>query len=57
LGYGDETVDLTDATGRLPDRRLSVDRSGVFGKGLSKALGQPSVAIGLGADFKLDTTK
>jgi hypothetical protein len=57
LGYGDETVVLTDATGVLPSKRVEVDRSGVFGNGLSKALGQPAVTIGLNADFKLDTGK
>lgn len=55
LGYGDETVALTDATGVLPPRRVDVSRSGVFGEGLSKTLGQPAVTIGLSADFKLDT--
>lgn len=54
LGYGDETVRLTDATGANPDRTLDVRRSGVFGSGLSKALGSPQVTLGLGADFKLD---
>jgi hypothetical protein len=57
MGYGDETVDLTDATGVLPAKRVDVDRSGVFGSGVSKALGQPAVTIGLNADFKLDTGK
>jgi hypothetical protein len=55
LGYGNETVVLTDATGANPDRRLDVHRSGVFGSGLSRALGSPQVTLGLGADFQLDT--
>lgn len=57
LGYGDETVLLTDATGVRPDERLDVHRSGVFGSGLSKALGSPQVTLGLGVDFKLDTAR
>jgi hypothetical protein len=57
LGYGDETVVLTDPTGVLPARRADVDRSGVFGGGLSKTLGQPAVTIGINADFKLDTSR
>lgn len=55
LGYGDETVVLTDSAGEKPDRRLDVRRSGVFGAGLSRALGSPQVTVGVGADFKLDT--
>ena len=57
VGYGDETVVLTDSTGVLPPRRVDVNRSGVFGSGLSKALGSPQVTLGLGADFKLDTSR
>jgi hypothetical protein len=57
VGYGDETVVLTDSTGTLPRRRVDVNRSGVFGSGLSKALGSPQVTLGLGADFKLDTSR
>ncbi len=57
LGYGDETVVLTDSAGARPTQRLDVDRSGVFGSGLSRALGSPQVTLGLGLDFKLDTAK
>lgn len=57
LGYGDETVVLTDSTGALPPRRIDVSRSGVFGSGLSKGLGSPQVTLGVTADFKLDTGK
>lgn len=54
LGYGTETVRLTDAGGTNPDRQLDVRRSGVFGAGLSRALGSPQVTLGLGVDFRLD---
>ena len=38
LAYGDETVVFTDSSGALPTKSVPVDRSGVFGHGLSKAL-------------------
>jgi hypothetical protein len=50
---GDETLTLTDATGALPTRRLDIQRSGLFGAGLSKVLGGPEVAIGVGAEVAL----
>ena len=50
---GDETLTLTDSTGALPTRRLDIQRSGLFGAGLSKVLGGPEVAIGLGAEIAL----
>ncbi len=54
LGYGDETVTLRDPDGARPARRLDVTRTGVFGAGLSRALGSPESALFLGADFNVD---
>ena len=54
LGYGDETVVLSDPTGSRPDQRIDVKSSGVFGSGISRGLGSPQVTLGLGAEFKLN---
>jgi hypothetical protein len=54
LGYGDETVVLSDPTGARPDQRIDVKSSGVFGSGISRGLGSPQVTLGLGAEFKLN---
>jgi len=50
---GDETLTLTDPTGARPARRLDIQRSGLFGAGLSKVLGGPEVALGFGAEISL----
>lgn len=50
---GDETLTLTDPAGVLPGRRLDVQRSGVFGAGLSRILGGPEVSLGVGAEIAL----
>ncbi len=50
---GDETVRLTDPAGVLPRRQLDVQRSGVFGAGLSRVLGGPEVSLGIGAEISL----
>lgn len=50
---GDETLTLTDPTGALPPQRLSIQRSGVFGAGLSHVLGSPEVTIAIGAEIAL----
>ena len=54
LGYGDETVVLSDPTGARPDQTIHVKSSGVFGSGISHALGSPAVTLGLGAEFRLN---
>ena len=54
LGYGDETVVLSDPTGVRPDQTIQVKSSGVFGSGISRALGSPAVTLGLGAEFRLN---
>ncbi|MDQ2870296.1 MAG: hypothetical protein M3S32_06100 [Acidobacteriota bacterium] len=54
LGYGNETVSLRDPEGVREPRRLDVTRTGVFGAGLSRALGSPEASLFLGADFKVD---
>ncbi len=50
---GDETVTLTDPAGVLPRQQLDVQRSGVFGAGLSRVLGGPEVSLGIGAEIAL----
>ncbi len=50
---GDETLTLTDPAGVLPARRLDIQRSGVFGAGLSRLLGGPEVSLGIGAEIAL----
>ncbi|MEP6767968.1 MAG: hypothetical protein ABJC61_10460 [Acidobacteriota bacterium] len=57
LGYGNETVSLRDPDGVRAPRRLDVTRTGVFGAGLSRALGSPEASLFLGADFKVDLKK
>ncbi|MEO8432295.1 MAG: hypothetical protein ABI592_12350 [Acidobacteriota bacterium] len=54
LGWGQETVTLTDPEGARAPRRFEVDRRGVYGAGLSKSLGSPEASLFLGADFQLD---
>jgi len=51
--HGDETLSLTDPTGALPDRTLDIQRSGVFGAGLSHLLGGPEVTLAIGAEVAL----
>jgi len=53
LGWGSETVGLTDFTGELPPLSLDVHRRGVFGGGLSTSLGAPEAALFIGADFSI----
>ncbi len=54
---GDETLTLTDASGVLPSRQLDVKRSGVFGAGLSRALGSPEATLGFGVELSLPVAK
>ncbi|MEO8190339.1 MAG: hypothetical protein ABI682_08335 [Acidobacteriota bacterium] len=54
LGYGQETVTLRDPDGVRPPGRIEVTRTGVFGAGLSRALGSPEATLFLGADFQVD---
>ncbi len=54
---GDETVTLTDPAGVLPRRRLDVQRSGVFGAGLSRIFGGPEVSLGIGAEIALPVSR
>ncbi|HKA37302.1 MAG TPA: hypothetical protein VKH43_10820 [Thermoanaerobaculia bacterium] len=51
--FGDETLTLTDATGKLPTRVLDIKRSGVFGSGLSSALGSPEATLGFAVELSL----
>lgn len=53
MGWGSETVSLTDFTGVLPPLSLDVHRRGVFGGGLSGSLGAPEAALFIGADFSI----
>jgi len=53
LGWGSETVGLTDFAGTLPPLSLDVHRRGVFGGGLSGSLGAPEAALFIGADFSI----
>ena len=48
--YGSETLTLTDSSGTLPPRHLDIDRSGLFGAGLSRVLGGPEVSLAIGAE-------
>lgn len=52
LGYGLETVTLTDSGGTLVER-LHLRRRGIFGGGLSGQLGSPELTFFLGASFAL----
>ncbi|HYS92950.1 MAG TPA: hypothetical protein VEL48_05945, partial [Candidatus Acidoferrales bacterium] len=51
--FGDETLTLTDPAGVLPARQFDIKRSGVFGAGLSHALGSPEATLGLGVELAL----
>jgi hypothetical protein len=51
--FGDETLTLTDAAGKLPTRVLDIKRSGVFGSGLSSALGSPEATLGFAVELSL----
>ncbi len=53
LAWGDETVTLADPVGSQPSRQIDVMRRGVFGGGLSSAIGQPELALYIGADFSI----
>ncbi len=53
LAWGTETVTLVDSAGVVPTYSLSVQRRGVFGGGLSSAVGQPELAFFIGADFSI----
>jgi hypothetical protein len=57
LGWGDETVTLTDSAGVGPARQLDVLRRGIFGGGLSGSLGAPEPTLFLGADFAIGTPR
>jgi len=57
LGYGDEAVTMRDPEGTRPARRFDVTRTGVFGAGLSRALGSPEATLFLGADFQVDLAR
>jgi len=54
---GNETLTLTDPTGVLPLRTLDIQRSGVFGAGLSHLLGGPEVTLAVGAEIALPIGK
>jgi hypothetical protein len=53
FSHGDETLSLTDPAGVLPSKELDIHRSGVFGSGLSSALGSPEVTLGFGVELSL----
>ena len=55
--FGDETLSLTDPAGVLPAKRLDIQRSGVFGAGLSSALGSPEVTLGFGVELSLRVSR
>ena len=55
LGWGDETVTLTDSAGTLPTQILDVRRRGIFGGSLSDPLGSPEFTFFIGADFAIGT--
>jgi hypothetical protein len=52
LGYGQETVTVTDAAGAVVSR-LHLRRRGIFGGGLSGQLGSPELTLYVGANFAL----
>jgi hypothetical protein len=54
---GDETLTLTDTSGVLPSRQLDIKRSGVFGAGLSRALGSPEATLGFGVELSLPVAR
>ncbi len=51
--YGEETLTLTDSAAAAATRRLTIERTGVFGRGLSRFFGSPELVLGLGAEFHL----
>ena len=51
--HGSETLSLTDPAGVLPAKQLDIQRSGVFGSGLSSVLGSPEVTLGFGVELSL----
>lgn len=51
--FGNETVTLTDPAGVLPTQQLDIKRSGVFGSGLSSALGSPEATLGFAVEISL----
>lgn len=55
LGWGDETVTLTDFTGTMPTQTIDVLRRGIFGGSLSDPLGSPEFTFFIGADFAIGT--
>jgi hypothetical protein len=56
LGYGSESVTLTDAVDDRPPILLDVKRRGDFGGGLSRKLGSPQVVLFVGANFLIGST-
>jgi hypothetical protein len=50
LGWGSETVLLTDSAGILPSQTLDIKRRGIFGGGISHGLGEPEPTLFIGAD-------
>jgi hypothetical protein len=52
LGYGQETVTLTDTAGAVVST-LHLRRRGIFGGGLSGQLGSPELTFYVGANFAL----
>jgi hypothetical protein len=52
LGYGLETVTLSDSGGAIVER-LDLRRRGIFGGGLSGQVGSPELTFYLGVDFAL----
>lgn len=57
MGWGSETVTLTDSAGVLPPRTLDVLRRGIFGGSLSDPLGSPEPTLFIGADFAIGTPR
>jgi hypothetical protein len=53
LGWGSETVQLTDSAGILPTRTFDVKRRGIFGGGISHGLGEPEPTLYVGADVSI----
>jgi hypothetical protein len=53
LGWGTETVLLTDSAGVLPSQTFDVKRRGIFGGGISNGLGEPEPTLFIGADFAI----
>ncbi len=57
MGWGHETVTLTDSAGVLPTQTLKVLRRGIFGGSLSNQFGSPEVTFFVGADFAIGTPR